>query len=244
MNKIVFIIIIFLALHLEVKGVETVVCTHGFFRSSKCMIPIGSMLKSEGYNVCLWDYQSRKKTIEGHAEDLICVLQQIAVRNPGEPIHFVTHSLGGVIVRAAVSHPDCPQEAKIGKAILLAPPNSGSCFARTFREWKPVQWIFGQRSGRQLLNYTADEMHALGTFPETMDVVVIAGDKGTDVWFSTPNDGKVSVNETYLRSPHTHLTILASHRWIMTSRWTLNFVKEYLLWEGSYPPKNSPFIID
>lgn len=225
-KKLIIALLLFNSLLFAQEG--TVICLHGFFRSYKCMIPMGNSLHSEGLSVFLWDYQSRKKTIEEHAEDLVAMLREIAKKKPGEPIHFVSHSLGGVITRVAVSHPDCPEEAKMGKAILLAPPNQGSCLARNFQKCRPMRWIFGRKAGKQLLDCTSEEMLALGQFPPTMQVVVIAGEKGNRLWFSKPNDGKVSVHETFLDTPHLHLTIYAGHSWIMTSRWTIDFAKDFL----------------
>lgn len=209
----------------------SVVCLHGFFRSYKSMIPLGHALKSQGLVVYLWDYQSRRTTIEGHAENLIELLKNIAAAKPGEPIHFVTHSLGGVIVRTALNHPDCPEEAKIGKAVLLAPPNKGACLARRFQHCPPIQWLFGKGAGMQLLQFDEEEMKNLGQFPETMDVMVIAGMKGSRffrLWSKEPNDGKVTVEETRLETPHFHHTLFVSHSWIMTSRETINLTKHFL----------------
>lgn len=224
---ILYLIILFNFSCLWANG-ETVVCLHGFFRSYKCLIPLSNTLRSEGLDVYLWDYQSRKKTIEQHAEDLVGILNKIAIEKPGQPIHFVTHSLGGVIVRVAVSHPDCPEEAKMGKAILLAPPNQGSCLARKFHKIQPVRFVFGKRAGRQLLDYSADKMLDMGKFPDTITVVVVAGSQGNPL-FKEANDGKLSVKETYLDTPHTHITQYMSHKWIMTSRWTICFIKEFLI---------------
>ena len=229
MKKIILLLIITLNMSYLCANGETVVCLHGFFRSYKCLIPMSNVLRSEGFDIYLWDYQSRKKTIEQHADDLIVILNKIAEEKPGKPIHFVTHSLGGVIARVAVSHPNCPKEAKIGKAVLLAPPNQGSCFARRFQKVKPVRWVFGKRAGTQLLDYSSEEMLDIGKFPDTMDVVVIAGAQGNSVLWKEPNDGKLSVKETHLDTPHTHLTRPMSHRWIMTSRWTIFFTKEFFI---------------
>lgn len=210
----------------------SVVCLHGFFRSYKCMLPIANTLKNEGVDVYLWDYPSRKKTIEKHAEGLVEVLQLIAKEKPGQPIHFVTHSLGGIIVRCATNHPDCPQEAKIGKAILLAPPNKGAKLARNLQGCPLIKCLFGKRAGTQLLTFTEAEMADLGPFPQTMEVMVIAGDKCNRFlrpWVKEPSDGKVTVEETRLQTPHTHHTLKVSHSWIMTSRESINLTRDFLL---------------
>lgn len=209
-------------------------CIHGFFRSNKCMIPVGHAFKNEGFDVYLWQYPSRRKTIEEHAENLVELLISIANERPGEPIHFVTHSLGGVIVRCAVCHPDCPHEAKIGKASLLAPPNKGAHLAHTFQRCPFVSWFFGKKAGRQLLFYEEKEMASIGEFPHTMQVLVIAGKKGSRFfqnWVKGPNDGKVLVEETRLPTPHEHHVIHVSHHWIMTSRESIALTLSFIMRE-------------
>ncbi len=212
----------------------SVVCLHGFFRSYKCMIPIANSLRSENLDVYLWDYPSRRKTIEQHADDLVKKLNQIAKQNPGEPIHFVTHSLGGVIVRAAVNHPDCPPEAQMGRAVLYAPPNQGSLIARKIRRIPIAKWIFGKKAGTQLLTYSSDQMNSYGEFPDTMHILVVAGVKGNSLsrnLLHEPNDGKVTLSETQLNTPHDLQIMYVSHTWIMKSRESIALTKEFILKE-------------
>lgn len=216
---------------ISLQAEESVVCLHGFFRSFRCMIPMANVLRDKGLHVYLWDYPGRKKTIEQHAEVLVGVLNAIAQKNPDEPIHFVSHSLGGLIVRSAVNHPQCPKEAKMGKAILLAPPNRGAIMARTLNDYAPMRWIFGNKAGLQLLTYDEEEMARLGDFPDSMDVLVIAGKRGgglLDIWVKEPNDGKVTVEETRLNCPHRHLILDVGHSWIMTSRETIGIATDFL----------------
>jgi hypothetical protein len=196
------------------------------------MLPLANEVRDEGMHVYLWDYPSRVKTIEEHAACLVEVLNAIVKKNPAEPIHFVTHSLGGIIVRAALNHPDCPEEAKIGRAVLLAPPNRGAALARKLHGCPMMRWIFGKKAGRQLMTYSPEDMQNIGSFPSTMDVLVVAGDQGsriTRVWIEEPNDGKVTIEETRLNSVHTHKIIHASHSWIMTSRESIGLTKNFLL---------------
>lgn len=193
---------------------------------------MGNHLKDNGLNVYLWDYQSRKGTIEQHANDLVEMLQIIAKNRPGEPIHFVSHSVGGVIVRTAVNHPDCPAEAKIGKAILLGPPNKGSALARRFQRCPLANWIFGEKTGRQLLYFKEEDIQRLGLFPESMQLLVVAGQHGspfTSRWMREPNDGKVTIEETKLATPHKHCVLDVSHTWIMTSRQCISIATKFLL---------------
>ena len=232
MNRALIICIFIIhSFFLQAHG-ESVVCVHGFFRSYKNMIPLGNTLKDAGFEVYLWDYQSRKKNIEEHAEQLVDVVRQIAYRNPGKPIHFVGHSLGGIIIRSMINHPNCPKEAKIGKTVLLATPNKGASLARYFKNSLFAKCLFGDKAGKQLLTFDEEDVNKLGTFPPSMKVMVIAGNKKTksfQKWIHAPNDGKVTVDETRLNSEHIHHTINVSHHWIMTSREVIAITKNFLL---------------
>lgn len=231
MNKLLLLVILIFKLGVVCASEESVVCIHGFFRSYRCMMPIGNVLRQEGFKVFLIDYPSRRATIEEHAAYLLETLHVIARNNPSVPIHFVSHSLGGVIVRAAVSHPNCPYEAKIGRAVLLAPPNRGSCLARHFQACPAISWIFGKKSGKQLMTYTESDMQGIGTFPETMDVMVLAGTKDTNFsrhFIHQPNDGKITIEETRLDTPHYHQTLFVGHSWIMSSRESIELIRSFI----------------
>ena len=225
------LLLMLLLLNLGVLSADhgSVVCIHGFTRSYRSMLPMGNKLENEGFEVYLWDYQSRKETIETHAENLVDVLRTIALKKPGEPIHFVTHSVGGIITKTALNHPDCPEEAKIGRAVLLAPPAQGSCAARAIAHLSPARLFFGKRTGKQLLTYTPEQMHALGDFPPSVTVLVVSGVKGNNFLFRSPNDGKVTIHETVLSTPHHRATFFVSHRWIMTSRQVIEVTKNFLI---------------
>lgn len=207
---------------------EAVVCLHGFLRSYRCMIPMGDYLNKSGFSVYLIDYPTRRATIREHGHKLAEILGRVVKENPEQPIHFVTHSLGGVILRAALNHPHCPEEAKIGKAVLLAPPNQGSSLARHFSVFPPLRWIFGTKTGQELMTYEAEDIYRIGTFPQTMKVLVVSGKQGSRLWFHSPNDGKVSVEETKLETPHEHRVFPIKHNWIMTSREVIRQTEVFL----------------
>ena len=124
------IVTLLLCVPFSLKAEESVYFLHGFLRSSSSMKKMAKAFQKEDYETHLWDSPSRGLTIEEHAQILVRELQKCANEHKGDPIHFVTHSLGGIILRATLNHKDCPEEAKIGRAVLLAPPNQGSSFAR------------------------------------------------------------------------------------------------------------------
>ncbi|AAF39206.1 alpha/beta hydrolase [Chlamydia muridarum str. Nigg] len=217
---------------------ESVVCVHAFLRSYSSLKPIGRVLEKENYDVFIWNYETRKFTLERHAEHLIRLLNKIAELKPGVPINFVTHSVGGVIVRVALAHPDCPEEAKKGKAILMAPPNAGSTLARRYSRSSLVQFIFGGKLGMQLLTYSPEHMLNVAKMPSTVDVLVLSGSKKSKFLpfrLEEENDGKVCVTETRLDTPHQNYVIDANHTYIITNKTSLFLMKEFLR-NGSRSP--------
>jgi hypothetical protein len=208
---------------------DTVVGIHGFITDWRSLKPIDHVLKKCGLNVYLWNYQSRRKCIAEHASDLIPVLQEIACCCPGSPIHFVTHSTGALVLRSALNLPGCPQEAKIGRAVLMAPPNQGTSLAHRFRGFWPVEFAMGDKSGWELRNYGPWEMATqIGEFPPSMEVLVIAGTKGNLAWFSEPNDGLITVSETFLNTPYYLQCYRVTHGDIMKNSCVLCCMKNFI----------------
>ena len=71
-------------------------------------------------------------------------LEKIAARPGVEKVHFVTHSLGGIVFRAwAALH---AEKLPVGRAVLLAPPNNGSEIADKLGDWIVAKKIMGRTS--------------------------------------------------------------------------------------------------
>jgi len=206
-----------------------VVCIHGFMVNHRSMRSVERILEKSGACVYLWNYPSRKRCIQQHAESLALYLHDMACMFPGKPINFVTHSVGGVILRVALNHPACPQEAKIGRAVLLAPPNRGTILARQFRGFYPAHLLMGGKTGQQLMSYDEEVIQRFGTFPETMDILVIAGTQGSKMFFNEPNDGFVTVEETWLSTPHRRVVLHLSHDKMLKHSQVLNITNHFIM---------------
>jgi pimeloyl-ACP methyl ester carboxylesterase len=171
-------------------------------------------LSGAGYRVHNLGYPRRADSIEEIVAHLHSRYLECCQLQDGR-IHFVTHSLGALALRAyLVEHPP----ANLGRIVMLAPPNGGSEIADRFGGW----WLF-----RALLGPMAPQ---LGTGPEDLparlpaldcDVGVIAGDR----WINPlglfvlppPHDGTVSVNRTRLAGMKDHLVLPHTHTFIMNS---------------------------
>ena len=102
---------------------ETVVVLHGLARSSDSMSRMTSALEAAGYHVCNVSYPSRKHTIEVLASDFVAPAVRACRSSETETVHFVTHSLGGIVVRQLAKS---EADLKIGRVVMLSPPNHGS----------------------------------------------------------------------------------------------------------------------
>ncbi|WP_133135200.1 esterase/lipase family protein [Legionella rowbothamii] len=109
---------------------EIIVLIHGLMRTSLSMRPLKSFLEGYGYQVYLYSYPSARYSIQQHGVRLQSFVGDLIAKNPGKKINFVTHSLGGIITREAVSKLKPKQVKQIGCLIMLAPPNQGSALAK------------------------------------------------------------------------------------------------------------------
>lgn len=205
-----------------------VVAIHGLLSDHTSMWPIQRTLQCDGMEVYAWDYPSIEGTTCDHASHLFQLLTQIAECRPGQPIDFVTHSIGAWILRQALNIEGCPEEAKTGRAVLLAPPNQGSRLAREYRNVPPIPWILGSKIGCELMSYGPCTIQSMGPFPETMQVLVIAGSRGNHILFNEPNDGFLAVSETALETPYYFEAFHVKHSALLTNAAVLNLTSVFL----------------
>lgn len=193
-----------------------VVGVHGFLQTERSFRCIKRYMASEGFKFYIFEYNSFNGSIVSHGHDLACYLRQVAQLSPGKEIHFITQSLGALILRAALNDPICPEEAKVGKGVLIAPPNQGSELGRSFDDVGKLYRYLGFELAYELTNYTYEDIKRIGYFPEEMELLIIAGSKGSNFWTNEKNDGIITLSETSMDHSFYFQTYPVNHMRILT----------------------------
>lgn len=197
-------------------GRDCVILLHGLARTKRAMQPLARLLAQRGYAVVNLDYPSTRHDIEALARDHLAPVVD-ACRRRGHPhIHFVGHSLGGIVVRQYFQAHDAPAGSRM---VMLGPPNRGSEVAQWLRDFFLYRWIMGP-AGQQL-GASADSLpNRLGPVP--MEIGVIAGTFSINPVFSRilpgPDDGKVSLDRTRLKEMADFLSLPCSHGFLPSDR--------------------------
>lgn len=208
-------------------GAGCVVLLHGMARTSASMEMMQEALTKSGYRVANVAYPSRKYRIEKLAP-LAVEEGLLRCRKLGHSseVHFVTHSLGGILVRFYFE--DKPADV-VGRVVMLGPPNQGSHAADAMRDIPGFDWLNGP-AGSQLGKGEESIPLSLGS-PE-FEFAVIAGNRTIDPITSAvledPDDGKVSVADTYLDGMRDFRLIPVSHTYIMQHDYVIELVQRFL----------------
>ena len=159
---------------------ECVVLFHGMGRTYYSMTDMQERLHAEGYHTVNQGYPSTRASIEAITEEYFPAAVAGCLQFSPRAIHFVTHSLGGIVVRKGIKE---NRPAKLGRVVMLSPPNQGSTAADFLSQWKLYQWINGP-AGQQLTTAPDSVPNQLG--PVDYPVGVITGDHYAffDGWLS------------------------------------------------------------
>jgi len=207
------------------------VLLHGIARTSKSLNKLERAIQERGFATLNIDYQSRKKPLDVLAADIHPAIVTFA-ESIGGPIHFVAHSMGGLLTRVYVAR---HRPARLGRVVMLGTPNRGSEVADLLKSLGAYRAFFGP-AGLQLS--TQQDPMLLSLPPVDYDLGIVAGIRTIDPISSLfilpgPSDGKVSVRHTKLDGMTDHIIVKASHPGIIRHRAAIDQTIAFLI-EGKF----------
>ncbi len=216
-------ILIFLLIPLQAHS-SCVVLLHGLARSDSSMKILENELQEQDFQTVNVDYPSRDYTIEVLAEKTIPpALEQCST---DDDIYFVTHSMGGILVRQYLANHTIPN---LRRVVMLGPPNKGSEVVDKLKNIPGFHFINGD-AGMQLGTGEMSIPSKLGK--AEFDVGIIAGTKSINWILSliipSTDDGKVSIERTKLEGMNDHIEMETSHPFMMKNQKVIAQVIHYL----------------
>jgi alpha-beta hydrolase superfamily lysophospholipase len=198
---------------------DRVLLLHGIARSPASLAKLERGLASAGFETLNLGYPSRTASLEQLADHVWREAGAFLERNDG-PLHFVTHSMGGLVARALIARHRPPA---LGRVVMLGPPNQGSEVADLLHRTWLYRRYYGPAGGQLITGPMPRVDFPLG---------VIAGDRSLDplCWLIIPgpNDGKVSVARTAAGRMADHAVLHTTHTFMARNARVLNLTIRFL----------------
>ncbi len=214
---------------------EFVILLHGMGRTKRSMRKLEKHLLSKGYKTLNPGYPSTNKSIKSIAEENIPAIVAKCRKQKASRIHFVTHSLGGIVVRQYLQTNSLPKGSRI---VMMAPPNHGSEIADYLKGFFLYKWLNGP-AGQEL----GTDKHSVPNIlkPIKAEVGIITGNKNLNPLFSSlisgQDDGKVSVESAKLDGMKDFIVLPCNHTFIMKDKAVMEQVV-FFLGHGKFDRKD------
>ena len=206
---------------------DCVVLLHGLWRGMTAMAPIQRALQKAGYATLNIPYPSFIKRLEEISEPVVSAVKDLVPE--GKKLHFVTHSLGGIVARYVLTTGLLERSEKL---VMLAPPSTGSDIIEWAGECLPVRLLLGPAGCSLTVNNCVDNVPFAHAAPDGVRGCAIMGDAplipGMQWLLPGPNDGIVTVEGGRLPWLEEFHVVPGDHTYIMqradVQRLTLDFL--------------------
>ncbi|HPJ40198.1 MAG TPA: alpha/beta hydrolase [Spirochaetota bacterium] len=207
---------------LEQNG-EWVVLLHGIMRGPGSMDKIQGALERRGYHVMNFGYPSTSESIADSADLLSTAMKKVP---PGTTVHFVTHSMGAIVVRYYLAN---YKGAGAARFVMIAPPNRGSSLAKRLSALPLYKTMLG-RAGTELAKVNSSLIEDLPV--PRCEFGVIAGGLGNGYGINPlipgEDDMTVSVEETKLPGMKDFIQIRGQHSLLLLQQEVVDNVISFL----------------
>lgn len=214
---------------------EVVLVLHGLGRSRSSMNELCEHLRKQGdFTVANVSYASTRRDIDGHARALGRIIENL---DGVERVSFVAQSMGNIVIRrylaqrqedASIAKPEKPG-VKMGRFVMLAPPNHGSTVAAALGDNRVFETVAGL-GARQLGRDWKQLKERLAT-PD-FEFGIIAGGKkdggGINPMLPGGNDGTITRETTRLAGARDFAAVGSMHSFIMNDAKALEYTLRFL----------------
>lgn len=201
---------------------DPVVLLHGLARGPASMRHFERALAAAGHPVCNIGYPSRRHDLARLGRDHVLPQMQACFPGYRGRVHFVTHSMGGLVVRQLAQE----EAVQVGRVVMLAPPNQGS---------EIVDVLGDSALFRHLGGPAAQQLRTGAPWPDAappFTLGVLAGNRSLNPWLSLllpgANDGKVTVARTQLPGMRDFRVLPTSHPLILHDRQAITLTLHFL----------------
>ena len=198
------------------KESETVILLHGIGHTKWNMYFVETALKKQGYETFNITYPSLTKGIDGISDFLHERLEMGEIWNKDQKVHFVSHSMGGLVTSHYLNkYEDKIEKENVGRVVMIAPPNKGSEIADLLKDFLPYKMIYGPAGQELTTKHQANNVKK-----PYYEVGIIAGTKGWPYLLGNMNlkgkhDGRVALENTKLDGMQDHVEVKATHSFIV-----------------------------
>jgi pimeloyl-ACP methyl ester carboxylesterase len=200
---------------------DIVVLIHGLGANGQLLMwLLARRLKLAGYGTVIWSYPSLLGTIERHAKRLHKRLAELEADANVARIHLVTHSMGGIVARYALT---LGRPIKLGRFVMMAPPNQGSALAALCGP--ALRWCLPAID--QLAARPNSFVNRLPQ-PDGIDIGIVAASR----------DILVGSGKTFLSCQRDHIVLPSTHTLLAFQRRVADEVIEFLR-TGHFSPTAS-----
>ena len=189
----------------------TVILVHGLWMSGFELGVLKHRLETDRrLRAIAFSYPSIAGSMSEHVRSLI----EFAQAQKAAQLHFLGHSLGGLVILKALQLTD---DLPPGRAVLLGTPSQGSKAAQGVARLLPFgKALLGAAVNEEIVEFAPREWRG------HRDVGVIAGSMGMGLGrlfahLDTDHDGTVTVDETRLPGAKDHIVVSTSHTGMLFS---------------------------
>ena len=188
---------------------EMVVLVHGLWMHGVIMTLLHRRVARCGYRVARFSYASVRRTLTQNAHRLAAFCRTLECAR----LHFVGHSLGGLVILRMLEH---AAEPRVGRIVLAGTPYGGSFAAHRLARFPGGAAMLGHSVPEWLAREGA--WHA-----GSHEIGVIAGSVSAGLGrlvapgLPRPNDGVVAVRETEVPGMRDHIVMPINHSGLLIS---------------------------